>query len=137
MHQNRLGADLLESSSAEKDVGVLVDKLTISQQCTLVAKKSSGLLVYVQKRVANRSKEVILPLYSALERLHLEYCVQFCAPQSKNDRELLERVQRRAMKIIKGQEHLSYKERLRDLCLFRLEKRRLRGTEHSGMLLNI
>jgi len=76
-------AGLLERSSAKKDLDILVDNiLAMSQQCVCVAKKANSILGCIEKRVVTSFREVIL-LYSALMRLHLEYCVNFWAPQFK------------------------------------------------------
>jgi len=107
---------------------VLVDEnLSMTRQFALADQKANHILGCIKSSTASRLREGILPFCSALVRPHLKYCIQFWSPHHRKDMNLLEWVQRRATKIIRGLEPLSYEERLRKLGLFSLEKRRLWG----------
>ncbi|KAK4832755.1 hypothetical protein QYF61_025284 [Mycteria americana] len=107
MQRYRLGEEWLESCLVEKDLGVLVNsQLNMSQQCAQVAKKANSILACISNSVASRTREVIV---------------------LGADIEVLERVQRRATKLVKGLESKSCEEQLRELGLFSLAKGRLRG----------
>lgn len=92
----------------------------LSSTWVLAALKASHIPGRIKSSMASRSRETILPFFSALMRLHVEPCTQLCNPQHNKNMNLLERVQRRSMKVTRGLELLSYEHRLR-------EKRRLQG----------
>lgn len=76
MQTYRLGAQCLQTCVEEKDVGVFIDaQMNMSQLCVQVAKKVSGILACIRDRASSRSREMIIPMYSALVRRDLQY---FC-----------------------------------------------------------
>ncbi|KAJ7415085.1 hypothetical protein BTVI_39459 [Pitangus sulphuratus] len=106
------------------DLGVLVGKkMNLSQHCALAAQKANHILGCTQRSVGSRSRKVTLFFHSTLVRSHLEY--RTWGPQHWKETDLLDQAQSRAEKMIRGLKHLIYEDRLREMALFILEKRRL------------
>ncbi|GAB0179848.1 mitochondrial enolase superfamily member 1 [Grus japonensis] len=123
-HKYKLGEEWLESSPAERDLGVLADsRLNMSQQCVRAAKRTNFILGCIKHSITSWSNKVIILLYSALVQPHLE----FWAPHFKKDVKVLEWIQRRAIKLVKGLEEMSYEKELGTLSFSGLEKRRLKA----------
>ena len=123
-----LCGEKLKNSSKVKDLGVTVESnLKFAKQCKDAAAKANRMLGFIKRNFSFKSKEIVLPLYKSLVRPHLEYAVQFWSPHHEKDIAKLESVQRRATKMIPSLRNKSYEERLVNLNLFTLRKRRLRG----------
>ncbi|KAJ7396002.1 hypothetical protein BTVI_149391 [Pitangus sulphuratus] len=125
-YQSRLGDEGIESSPDEKDLGVLVgERLDMTQPCAHAAQKAKHVLGCIHSSVGSRSREGILPLYSALMRPHLDCCIRLWGLQHRKDMDQLERYQERVTEMIRGLEHLTCEDRLRELGLTSLKKRGL------------
>jgi len=120
--------EVLEEVEVERDLGVLVSHdLKVSRQCVKAAKEGNKMLGMILRSFCTRDRRVIVPLYKAVVRSHLEFCVQAWRPYLVKDIALLEAVQRRATRCIEGMRGVAYEDRLRRLGLQTLETRRLRG----------
>ena len=127
-YQYNMKGQQIKSTSSVKDLGVTVSQnLKFSQQCNEAASKANRMLGFINRNFTFKSKDIILPLFKSMVRPHLEYAVQFWDPHLSKDIHKLERVQRRATKLIPHLRNKPYEERLLELNLFSLTKRRLRG----------
>ena len=112
----------------QRDLGVLISSdLKWDHQVDECYKRANKVLGMISRNFVYKSRDIILPLYKALVRPHLEYAVQFWAPTLRKHIIKLERIQHRATKLIPELRGLSYEDRCLRLGLITLEKRRLRG----------
>jgi ribonucleases P/MRP protein subunit RPP40 len=132
-HKNRnyeykINGIVLKHVEEERDLGVIIDnKLRFKKQCAKAANKANQVLGMINRNVRSRNKEVVMKLYKGLVRPLMEYSIQAWNPYKKGDIKLLERVQKRATKMIEGFSNKNYNDRLAELKLTTLEDRRLRG----------
>ena len=126
----KMGDIVLGTTVKEKDLGVTISAdMKVSEQCGIAASKGNQILGLIRRNITYKGKNLIIPLYKAIVRPHLEYCIQAWRPYRKKDIDTLERIQRRATKMIPELRDLSYEERLKECGLTTLETRRLRGDQ--------
>ena len=113
---------------SEKDLGVIISNdLKSSKQCISASEKANKILGLIARSFDFKSPSLINKLYKSLVRPHLEYAVSVWSPNLIKDIDRLEKVQRRATKLIPNIKNKSYENRLKHMNLFSLKKRRLRG----------
>ncbi|CAH8548830.1 unnamed protein product [Dicrocoelium dendriticum] len=126
--QSSVGSLSLRCTDEARDLGVIVaNNFKPSAQCRHAANKARHELFRLRRALSNTKAEVFLPLYKAVVRPHLEYCVQAWSPYLRSDIIRIEKIQQLATRMIEGQRGKSYEDRLSSLGLFSLERRRLRG----------
>ena len=127
MHDNGVPTDV-DVCTEEKDLGVIIcNTLKVKKQCIAAANKANRALGMIKRAFHTPSAESFVKIYKAFVRPHLEYAIQAWNPQQEGDIQILERVQRRALKCIRGFNSLSYIERLQRTGVFPLVSRRERG----------
>ena len=125
-----MGGSILSTTVKEKDLGVTMNaNMKVSEQCRIAASKGNQVLGMIRRNISYKDKSLIVPLYTAIVRPHLEYCIQAWSPYLRKDIDMLDKIQRRATKLIPGLRDLRYEERLKECGLTTLETRRLRGDQ--------
>ena len=121
---------VLGRTTQEKDLGVTLSAdMKVSEQCMIAASKRNQILGLIRGTIIYKKKQLIVPLYKAIVRPHLEYCIQAWRPYRKKDIDKLDRIQRRTTKIIPELRDLNYESHLLQRGLTTLETRRLRGDQ--------
>ena len=122
--------DAVLGRTTQENLGVTFSADTkVSEQCGIATSKGNQILRLIRGTITYKEKHLIVPMYKAIVRPHLQYCIQAWRPYRKKDIDNLERIQRRATKMIPELRDLSYECRLLQSGLTTLETRRLRGDQ--------
>ena len=123
-----MGGDWILNVDNEKDLGIIITKdLKPHEQCVAARNKANKILNMIRRQVECKSAEIVTKMYNSYVRPILENCIQFWCPYLVQNIDMLEKVQKRATKMIPGIRFLPYRERLARLKMFSLKCRRLRG----------
>ena len=104
----KMGDAVLGRTTQEKDLGVTFSAMKVPEQCRIAVSKGNKILRLIRRNVIYKEKQLIVPLYKAIVRPHLEYCIQAWRPYRKKEIDKLERIKRRATKMIPESRNLSY-----------------------------
>ena len=125
--QYSMSGQVLETTETERDIGVLVSAgMKPARQCLKAAQMAGSVLGQISRAFHYRDRKTFVKLYKQYVRPHLEFAVTAWSPWTVADKESLERVQRRAVKMISGLASNDYHERLAELGMETLEERRHR-----------
>ena len=125
-----VGGTVRNTTVKEKDLRLTISAdMKVSEQCGIAAEKGNQILGLIMRNIAYKEKELIIPLYKRTVRPHLEYCIQALRPYRQKDIAMLERVQKRATKMIPKLRNIIYEMLLKECGLTTLETRRLRGDQ--------
>ena len=98
-----MGGTILSKTVKEKDLGVTMNSnMKLSEQCGIAASKGNQVLETIRRNITYKEKSLIVPLYKAIVRPHLEYCIQAWRPYRRKDIDMLHKIQRSATKLIPG-----------------------------------
>ena len=126
----KMGDAVLGRTTKENNLGVTFSAdLKVSEQCGIAASKGNQIIGLIRRTITYKDKHLVVPLYKAMVRPHLEYCIQAWRPYRKKDIDKLEKIKRRLTKMIPELRYLSYESRLLQCGLTKVETRRLRGDQ--------
>ena len=123
-----MGGTILSKTVKEKDLGVTMNaNMKVSEQCRIAVSKGNQVIGMIRRNITYIEKSLIVPLYKAIVRPHLGYCIQAWNPHLRKDIDMIEKIQRRTTKLIPGLRDLRYEERLKECGLTTIETRKLKG----------